>query len=160
MRQSTDEQWILKNLDETVALGKSLANKLPDCSILLLEGPLGAGKTSLVKGLALGLGIDEAITSPTFPLAQHYPMGQPPLIHIDLYRLTERQSADELFLQEEEEAITIAALIAVEWPERLGIALPDAWKLKLKYLNRTERLAQLIKPSKLDKKTSTSCLEG
>ena len=73
-------------------------------AILLLSGPLGAGKTSLVQGLAEGLGITEPITSPTFALAQHYPQGEPQLVHLDLYRLEQPASADELFLQEEEEA--------------------------------------------------------
>ena len=68
-------------------LGQSLARELPSGAILLLMGPLGAGKTSLVQGLALGCGIDEPITSPTFALAQHYPQGEPPLVHLDLYRL-------------------------------------------------------------------------
>ena len=91
----------------------ALARALPAGSILLLIGPLGAGKTSLVQGLAEGLGIDEPITSPTFALAQHYPQGTPRLIHLDLYRLEQPSSADELFLQEEEEAIASEALMAV-----------------------------------------------
>ena len=65
--------------------------------ILLLEGDLGAGKTSLVQGIALGLGIDEPITSPTFALAQHYRGQAGALVHLDLYRLEHSASADELF---------------------------------------------------------------
>ena len=91
-------------------------------SILLLQGELGAGKTSLVQGLAQACGITEPITSPTFALAQHYPDGNPPLVHLDLYRLEAPGSADELFLQEEEEARALGALMAVEWPERLSLA--------------------------------------
>ena len=74
------------------------------------EGPLGAGKTSLVQGLAGALGIQEPITSPTFALAQHYPEGTPPLVHLDLYRLEQAIAADDLFLQEEEEANAMGAL--------------------------------------------------
>ena len=59
----------------------------------------------------------EPITSPTFALAQHYPQGEPKLVHLDLYRLEQPASADELFLQEEEEASATGALMAVEWPE-------------------------------------------
>lgn len=125
----------------------ALARALPAGSILLLSGPLGAGKTSLVQGLAEGLGIDEPITSPTFALAQHYPQGTPRLIHLDLYRLEQPSSADELFLQEEEEAIASDALMAVEWPERLGLELPEAWRLELSHQGDGRR-AQLIVPRK------------
>ena len=72
--------------------------------ILLLEGDLGAGKTSLVQGIALALEIEEPITSPTFALAQHYQGQAAALVHLDLYRLEQSASADELFCQEEEEA--------------------------------------------------------
>ena len=76
--------------------------------ILLLEGDLGAGKTSLVQGIALALEIEEPITSPTFALAQHYKGQAAALVHLDLYRLEQSASADELFCQEEEEAEALA----------------------------------------------------
>ena len=115
--------------------------------ILLLEGDLGAGKTCLVQGLAEALGIDEPITSPTFALAQHYtgrrtrgsapsptgsPAGSPTaLVHLDLYRLEQPAAADELFAQEEEEAIALGALLAVEWPSRLSFVPAGAWRVRL-----------------------------
>ena len=139
---STGHVWALETLETTRALGRSLARELPDGAILLLSGPLGAGKTSLVQGLAEGLGISEPITSPTFALAQHYPQGHPQLVHLDLYRLEHTASADELFLQEEEEARAAGALMAVEWPERLGLDLPEAWRLELRHQDEG-RLAQL-----------------
>ena len=144
---STGHVWCLETLEKTRELGRSLARTLPAGSVLLLNGPLGAGKTSLVQGLAEGLGIDEPITSPTFALAQHYPQGTPRLIHLDLYRLEQPASADELFLQEEEEAIASEALMAVEWPERLGLKLPEAWGLELSHQGDGRR-AQLIPPRK------------
>ena len=108
---------------------------------------MGTGKTSLVKGIAKSLGLKEPITSPTFPLAQHYPSGSPPLIHLDLYRLEDQQSANELFLQEEEEANSIGAILVVEWPERLSISLPDAWQINLSYIPKKEgRKIQLLSP--------------
>ncbi len=145
--QSTDSSWILKNLEETIALGETLLKTIPNIKLLLLEGPLGVGKTSLVKGIAIGLGIHEPITSPTFPLAQHYLSGDSPLFHLDLYRLENHKAADELFIQEEEEAKTIDALMIVEWPERLKISLRDAWKLNLQYGMQQGRSAHLIPPS-------------
>ena len=142
---STQHIWRLETLETTRALGRSLAGELPAGAILLLRGPLGAGKTSLVQGLAEGLAISEPITSPTFALAQHYPQGTPRLVHLDLYRLEHPASADELFLQEEEEASAAGALMAVEWPERLGLALPEAWCLELRHQGEG-RLAQLTPP--------------
>ena len=144
---STGHVWALETLETTRALGRLLARELPTGAILLLSGPLGAGKTSLVQGLAEGLGISEAITSPTFALAQHYPQGEPLLVHLDLYRLEQPASADELFLQEEEEASATGALMAVEWPERLSLDLPEAWRLKLFHQDKG-RLAQLTSPRK------------
>ena len=142
---STRHVWSLRTIETTRALGLWLARELPRGAILLLSGPLGAGKTSLVQGLAEGLGITEPITSPTFALAQHYPQGKPQLVHIDLYRLEQPGSADELFLQEEEEACANGALIAVEWPERLGLDLQEAWRLQLSHADRG-RTAELTPP--------------
>ena len=86
----------------------------PSSGSILLQGQLRAGKTSLVQGLAQACGITEPITSPTFALAQHSPDRNPPLIHLDLYRLDIPGLVDDLFLQEEEEARAIRALMAVE----------------------------------------------
>ena len=142
---TTVQVWALETLEATRGLGESLAQKLPGGAILLLSGAMGAGKTSLVQGLARGLGITEPVTSPTFALAQHYPESKPKLIHIDLYRLEQKESANELFLQEEEESRANNALMAIEWPERLSLELPEAWKLELFY-QKEGRKARLIKP--------------
>lgn len=148
INQSTDETRILDDLEATKDLGRELAARLKAHDILLLRGPLGAGKTSLVQGLANALGIQEPITSPTFALAQHYPEGTPPLIHLDLYRLEQAAAADDLFLQEEEEANAMGALLVVEWPERLSLSLPDAWILDLSYAASGGRIATFQMPSK------------
>jgi len=129
----------------TAELGRGLARRwltLPAAMrpVLLLEGDLGAGKTCLVQGLAAGLGIGEAVTSPTFALAQHYAGELNPnsgattttaLVHLDLYRLEQPAAADELFAQEEEEALLLGALLAVEWPSRLSFVPEGAWQLQL-----------------------------
>ena len=126
------QQRELLDATATQALGQELASQLPQGSILLLFGDLGAGKTCLVQGLALGLGIDEPITSPTFALAQHYQgNGGRALVHLDLYRLELAAAADELLAQEEEEALALGALMAVEWPERLSVLPPEAWQVRL-----------------------------
>jgi len=119
----------------TAALGQQLAEQWlqlpPDQRpLLLLEGNLGAGKTSLVQGIAAGLGIEEPVTSPSFALAQHY-NGRAALVHLDLYRLEQPAAADELFAQEEEEALLLGALLAVEWPGRLSFQPDGAWQVAL-----------------------------
>jgi tRNA threonylcarbamoyladenosine biosynthesis protein TsaE len=136
----------------TRGLGSRLAPLLLGegaCRLLLLSGDLGAGKTCLVQGLAQALGIEEAITSPTFALAQHYGgrrRGQATrLVHLDLYRLEARAAADELFAQEEEEAAAEAAVLAVEWPERLGIDPGPAWRVALE-ADGSGRLARIQPP--------------
>ena len=144
--QLTNKGIHLPDLEATQALGTELAQRLPGDAILLLKGPLGAGKTSLVQGIASALGIGEPITSPTFALAQHYTDGNPPLIHLDLYRLEQSSAADDLFLQEDEEAKAIGALMAVEWPERLSLDLPEAWQLELSHNKNGGRRAQLTPP--------------
>ena len=146
-QQTNNFCWTLDKPESTMSLGSTLTKKFPDLSILLLNGPLGAGKTTLVKGIAKSLRIQEPITSPTFPLSQHYPYGKPPLIHLDLYRIEETNAANEFFLQEEEEAKAMGALMIVEWPQRLSLAMPDAWRGKMEYSSdKQSRLFQLIPP--------------
>ncbi len=144
--QSTNTKQILKNLEDTIALGKAIPVELPNLNLILLEGPLGVGKTSLVQGIAISLNIQEPITSPTFAISQHYQTGIRPLVHIDLYRLEKPTAADELFLQEEEEAEAVGALVVVEWAERMSLKLPDAWRLRLQYREKGGRLFQLSPP--------------
>ncbi|MFN7679096.1 MAG: tRNA (adenosine(37)-N6)-threonylcarbamoyltransferase complex ATPase subunit type 1 TsaE [Cyanobacteriota bacterium] len=143
----------LEDADATRALGRRLAERLlskalPDPPLLLLRGDLGAGKTCLVQGLAEGLGIGEPITSPTFALAHHY-RGQldgalpTALVHLDLYRLEHPAAAAELFAQEEEEARALGAVLAVEWPERLGTLPEPCWVVELAFVGEG-REARLV----------------
>ena len=156
-QQSNNFCWTLDKPESTISLGSTLTKKFPDLRILLLNGPLGAGKTTLVKGIAKSLKIKEPITSPTFPLSQHYPSGTPPLIHIDLYRLEESSAANEFFLQEEEESKAMGALMIVEWPERLSLPMTDAWRGELQYSSENkDRFFQLIPPLDKDNNLSTS----
>ncbi len=136
--------WILKDHAATIHFGESLVKYLAKRRILLLEGPLGAGKTSLVKGIAKGLSIKDPVTSPTFALAHHYLSGTRALIHLDLYRLADPLAANELFLQEEEEAQKEDGLMIIEWPSRLNLQMPDACLIKLDYLPEGGRQIQVI----------------
>ncbi|MFM7653582.1 MAG: tRNA (adenosine(37)-N6)-threonylcarbamoyltransferase complex ATPase subunit type 1 TsaE [Vulcanococcus sp.] len=152
-----DSQGVfLADAAATTELGRRLAERwlaLPAAAPaaprppLLLAGDLGAGKTCLVQGIAAALGIDEPVTSPTFALAQHYGGPRGALVHLDLYRLELPAAADELFAQEEEEALALGALLAVEWPSRLSFEPDGAWRLELALADGSNpdagRLAQL-----------------
>ena len=123
----------VKNLKETIKLGEKFAQALNPKSIILLQGPIGAGKTSFVQGIAQGLLIEEDITSPTFSLSHHYNSGKIPLIHIDLYRLENSLMAKEFFFSEEEEAIQNESIMVVEWPELIQPFLNNFWKIEISY---------------------------
>ena len=115
------------NLKETLYLGEKLSQQLKPQSVVLLQGPIGAGKTSFVQGIAKGLFISEDITSPTFALSHHYKSGKIPLIHLDLYRLENISSAKEVFLTEEEEAFESQAILVIEWPELIEPLIDNFW---------------------------------
>ena len=141
---------LISNLSETILFGKNFAKRLKPKSILLLEGPIGSGKTSFVQGLAEGLAITEQITSPTFALSHHYHSGKFPLIHMDLYRLTNVLSAEQLFLEEEEEANIIGAALVIEWPELISNLVEDYLKINISYCEGSGRNYE-FQDSSLDK---------
>lgn len=108
--------------DETIALGAQLAAAWPRPSVVLLIGNLGAGKTTIAKGIAEGLGIARAddVTSPTFPLIHEYgDTGE--LYHIDLYRLDTAAEVASLGL---DEIFSRPAVVLLEWAERFPALLP------------------------------------
>ena len=139
----------IENLTETLNLGKKLSQKLNPQSIVLLQGPIGAGKTSLVQGIAKGLSISEDITSPTFALSHHYESGKIPLIHLDLYRLENINSAIEVFYSEEEEALQNQAILVIEWPELIEPIIENFWKIKISYAKNGGRHYEIIEPKNL-----------
>jgi len=102
--------------EETISIGKKLANSCKGESVLLLQGKLGVGKTCLTKGIALGLGINDLITSPSYNLMNRYDSDEMTLFHIDLYRL---ETDDDLITFELEEYRTSHSVIVIEWGERI-----------------------------------------
>jgi len=136
----------VENLQETIKLGKKFAEGLQPRSIVLLKGPIGAGKTSFVKGIGVGLSIKENITSPTFALSHHYKKGKIPLIHLDLYRIENSLLAKELFIAEEEEAIQNEAIIVVEWPEFIEPIIEKCWKVEISYAKKLGRNYKIWDP--------------
>ena len=103
------EEYLIKSPEEMEALGASLAKRLKGNELICLKGELGAGKTTLVKGLAKGLGIKEGyqVRSPTFTIVNEYPTQKGKLIHIDLYRVRDFDYSE--FLGE--------GVVVVEWKE-------------------------------------------
>jgi tRNA threonylcarbamoyladenosine biosynthesis protein TsaE len=125
-------EWRTQNAEETFALGRKVGEQLAGGEILLLDGPLGAGKTVFVKGLAAALGIDaEEVTSPSFTLVNPH-AGRLPLFHIDLYRLDEGVAAANA-VDLEEVLSDERAVVVIEWAARLGqYPLPaNVWRVTI-----------------------------
>lgn len=126
--------------DETIALGRQIASELPKKTVVLLIGNLGAGKTTLAKGILSGLGAasPEEVTSPTFTLIHEYGVGR--AYHVDLYRLDTRQQVATLEL---EEILDREAVVLVEWGERFPDLFP-AGRVEIHLRALTESKRQII----------------
>lgn len=136
-------ELLLSNSDRTRTLGLYLGRSLPVC-VLLLEGDLGAGKTTLIQGLGEGLGITDAIVSPTFTLINEYPEGRIPLYHFDLYRL---ESAEVVGLQPEiywEGMEVDPGIVAIEWSERLPYKPPNYLHIRLTHEGESRQIELTI----------------
>ena len=115
-------EFITHSAAETEALGAKLAAVLQPGDVIAYLGDLGAGKTAFTRGLARGLGIVEAVTSPTYTLVNEYLDGRLPLFHFDMYRL---RDADELFDLGWEDYLARQGICAVEWSENVWEALEN-----------------------------------
>jgi len=109
-------EWLTRSPEETIQRGREIAAELKPPVLVLLEGDLGAGKTSLTKGIVSGLGAAEvdAVTSPTFTLVHKYNDGAT-VYHVDLYRVSDFYDLESLGL---EDFLTEQAIVIVEWPEK------------------------------------------
>ena len=114
------ESLTLTNRDATIALGKKIGQQLVAGDVLVLDGDLGAGKTTFTKGLAAGLEIPDIIKSPTFTIIHEYQDGRLPLYHMDAYRL-ENGGAEDLGLEEYFDGDGVSV---VEWAEFVEDELP------------------------------------
>jgi len=112
--------FISHNEKETLNFGKKLVKAFKGGEIIALSGDLGAGKTKLSQGIALGLGVKKKVNSPTFVIVKKYP-GRKTLIHIDAYRL---RGADDLINIGWKDFIDPDTIILIEWPERIKKILP------------------------------------
>ena len=122
---------------DTEALGQRLAERLRAGDVVALYGTLGAGKTTLARGILRGLGHEGDVGSPTFPIVQTYepPDTRLPAWHVDLYRIEAASELEELGLDEAREA----GVLLIEWPERLPWLWPESLKLTLEATGSGER---------------------
>ena len=127
---------LTRSQEDTERLAETLAVDLRAGDVVLLSGPLGAGKTAFVRGLARGLGVDPGeVSSPTFTLVHEYRGGRLRLFHADLYRLgtagAEDLGLDELGVRD--------GVLAIEWPDRLGHAFRGAIEVEIAVVDETSR---------------------
>lgn len=134
----------LTDAEATRSLGITLGKCLPASSVILLSGDLGAGKTTMVQGIGEGLGITDAIVSPTFTLINEYTEGRLPLYHLDLYRL-QPEEVEALNLDTYWEGIEVPqGIVAIEWAERLPYLPPSYLRLDLTYSVSGGRQAEVV----------------
>ena len=121
----------LPDFEASERLGASLAAIVRPGDVITLSGPLGAGKTSIARGLLAALGLAGEAPSPTFAIVQPYapPEIRLPVVHVDLYRLDDPHELDELGLDEARGE----SVLLVEWPERAPGRWPDALALNLEF---------------------------
>lgn len=110
---------ILENEQATSDFGKRLAAALRPGDVIKLSGPLGVGKTALARGILAALGHDAEVPSPSFAIVQPYDQLDPPVWHVDLFRIEDRSELEELGLEAAGDGVLL-----VEWAERAG---PSAW---------------------------------
>jgi tRNA threonylcarbamoyladenosine biosynthesis protein TsaE len=119
----------LADEEATAAAGAALARVAKSGDVIALSGPLGVGKTTLARGFLAAMGHEGEVPSPSFAIVQPYEELNPPVWHVDLYRIEEVSELDELGLDSASDAVML-----VEWPERAGSGMwPEALTLSLEF---------------------------
>jgi len=127
---------ISRSAEETIELGKKIGKNLQSNDIIALTGQLGAGKTTLIQGIAEGLGVKDYVTSPTFIIINEY-LGRLPFYHVDLYRLEAINDIEELGI---EEYFNKGGVCVIEWAERLNGLLPTkSANIMIEWMSDNER---------------------
>lgn len=127
---------ILEDERATAALAARLARAAREGDVIALSGPLGVGKTVLARGFIGALGHEGDVPSPSFAIVQPYDALEPPVWHVDLYRIEDPSEIGELGLDAAADAVLL-----VEWPERAGVrAWPDALRLSLEFGQDGDRI--------------------
>jgi tRNA threonylcarbamoyladenosine biosynthesis protein TsaE len=144
--QIMTETFLIQNQEFIHDAYAALLEKLllaPKGSLIILTGPLGAGKTTLVQALAKALRSSAQVSSPTYTLIHEYPTPQGTLVHIDAYRLPSTDALLDLGL---EDYLERSKLVVVEWGEGLLKQFPDAWQIILSF-DQEQRRAALQMPN-------------
>ncbi len=128
-------EFDVATVEQTQAVGAWLASQVQEGTVILLEGGLGAGKTTLVQGLALALGVTRPVTSPTYAIVHEYPEARVPLFHADVYRLAH---AEELVQTGIAERVGESGCWVIEWASRFPGAWPPA--IHVEFDERSRRL--------------------
>ena len=129
-------EFLTNSPEETEAVGKRLGETLKPGTVIAYQGDLGAGKTAFTRGVALGLGAKEQVTSPTYTIVNEYLSGKYPLFHFDMYRLA---SSDDLFDIGWEDYLDRGGICAVEWSENVADAMEDAIVVTIEKLGEDTR---------------------
>ena len=133
----TSQRVDSQSIEDTLTFGERLAREVQRGDVIALIGDLGAGKTALVKGLARGLGVTQAVTSPTFTLVHEYSGGRLPLFHVDLYRLDNLEQALAIGI---EDYLNGAGVTAIEWAEKIESLLPPrTTRVRITWLGENAR---------------------
>ena len=135
----TTETKLLHNEQEVEAYGIRLGRKAHPGQVIALTGDLGAGKTTLTKAIARGLGISETVTSPTFTIVKEYRSGRLPLFHFDVYRIGD---VEEMYELGYEEYFFGDGVCVIEWADLIEELIPeDALRISIAYgQNEEERI--------------------
>jgi tRNA threonylcarbamoyladenosine biosynthesis protein TsaE len=130
-------QVTTRSREDTEALGERIGRAARAGDVIALWGELGAGKTTLVRGIARGLGIDpREVTSPTFIIVHEHEGGRLPLFHVDMYRVSPAETGSIGW----EEALASAGVTAIEWPDRVERTLPaDRIDVRIEHAGGSER---------------------
>lgn len=129
-----EKRIFINNSDEIIALGKQIGTLAFPNMVITMSGDLGAGKTTMTKGIALGLGIKEIVNSPTFTIMKIY-QGRMTLYHLDVYRINDPYSDFEL-----EEYFENNGLCVIEWADQIKPILPDElFEIEIKDLGDNKR---------------------
>jgi tRNA threonylcarbamoyladenosine biosynthesis protein TsaE len=138
---------VTNSSEETILRGREIGSRLKAPALVLLSGDLGAGKTTLTKGIASGLGAagEDEVTSPTFTLVHKYGRGAP-VYHVDLYRIADFHDLETLGL---EDVFSEKAIVIVEWPDKL--TLRTDWpvvRIRLEHVAEDTRRIVIEDPSR------------
>jgi tRNA threonylcarbamoyladenosine biosynthesis protein TsaE len=141
-------EFLTHSSEETILRGREIGARLKAPALVLLSGDLGAGKTTLTKGLASGLGAasEDEVTSPTFTLVHKYG-GSAPVYHVDLYRIADFHDLETLGL---EDVFAERAVVIVEWPDKL--TLRTDWpivRIRLEHIAEDTRRISIDDPALL-----------